>query len=432
MSPDINANHKGADALLLLDEQSATDALLERRDLEFLARIQRFQIVPAIATSESKEEIVGLYSINPRQFVGHFRLPSGRITLIRPKIPGACVIRMLAYVYTNFSGQAHIRESFLPDTVVYERDTLLFEPLVQHLNELVSRRALRGLYQEYIPHEENLAVLRGAVQVPRHLQENHSRPDRIFCRFHQNTVDNADNQIVKWTLIRLLSCPDWSAKTAQLLKTNLHQFERVTATQPDVRALNRLHYHRLNDDYQPIHVLCRFFLDGMAFSEKVGGVEFRGFLLDMNKLFEDYVANAFVRVARPTRVSVIAQQSREMSPFPVDFRPDIILRCGDFVMGVVDAKYKHVEEKGYSNHDFYQALAYGTALRASRTYLFFPSTESEFLKKGIVHIHNSPITIDIRFIDLEGPAALKQLEQEISALIDDLQRDNRANTPLDS
>jgi 5-methylcytosine-specific restriction enzyme subunit McrC len=405
-----------------LDEQSATDALLERQDFEFLAQIQKFQIFPAVGAPESTEAGETLYSVNPRQFVGHFRLPSGRIVLVRPKIPGACVIRMLAYVYSNFSGQAYIRQAFLPDTVAYEGDALLFEPLVQHLNELVAHRALRGLYQEYIPHEENLPFLRGAVQVPRHLQDNHSRPDRIFCRFHENTVDNGDNQIVKWTLIRLLSHPDWSVKTVQMLKTNLHQFERVSVRQPGARMVNRLHYHRLNDDYQPIHALCKFFLDGMAFSEKVGGVAFRGVLLDMNKLFEDYVTNAFVRVARPTRVSVVAQHTGEMSRFPIDFRPDIVLRCGGRVVGVVDAKYKHVEDKGYSNHDFYQALAYGTALNTSRTYLFFPSTEAEFLKKGIVHIHNSPITIDLRFVDLAGATASEQLEQEISVLVDVLQR----------
>ena len=407
---------------MLLDEQSPKDALLGRPDFEFLAKTLNFQLLPAIGETESKETSDALYSINPRQFVGHFRLPSGRIVLVRPKIPGACVIRMLAYVYTNFSGQAHIREAFQPYAVAYERDSLLFEPLVQRLNELVSRRALRGLYQEYIPHEENLTVLRGAVQVPRHLQENHSRPDRILCRFHENTVDNGDNQIVKWTLIHLLSYQDWSAKTVHLLKTNLHQFQRVSLRQPRAGTLNRLHYHRLNDDYQPIHALCKFFLDRMAFSEKLGVVAFHGFLLDMNKLFEDYVTNAFVRVSRPTRVSAVPQQTGEMSPFPIDFKPDVILRCGEVVVGVVDAKYKHVEDKGYSNHDFYQALAYGTALKTPRTYLFFPSPESEYLKKGIVHIHNSPITIDIRLVDLAGAAASMQLEQEVSALIVDLQR----------
>jgi 5-methylcytosine-specific restriction endonuclease McrBC regulatory subunit McrC len=109
-----------------------------------------------------------------------------------------------------------------------------------------------------------------------------------------------------------------------------------------------------------------------------------------------------------------------MSPFPIEIRPDVVLSSGGVVVGIVDAKYKRVDDKGYENHDFYQMLAYGTALKSSRTYLFFPSTEVPSEK--VVHIHNSPITIDIRCIDLTSPSASALLEGQIGALVTDLDR----------
>jgi 5-methylcytosine-specific restriction endonuclease McrBC regulatory subunit McrC len=68
------------------------------------------------------------------------------------------------------------------------------------------------------------------------------------------------------------------------------------------------HYHRLNDDYQPSHALCKFFLDRVAFSEKLGAIAFRGFLLDMNQPFEDFITQAFLIAAKTTSLSALAQR----------------------------------------------------------------------------------------------------------------------------
>ncbi len=395
---------------IILEEQSSSEIHLDRNDSEYLARIG-FDVIPADVASEGLTTTSRIYRVNPKQFVGHFLLPSDQIVCIRPKIPEAGVFRMLAYVYPGFD-----REVFRPEEVSYESDKLLFEPLVERFNELVSNRARRGLYQDYIRHEENLGVLRGAVETRRHLLENWSRPDRIVCRFYDNTVDNEDNQIAKWTLYFLLRCQPWSPRTMQILRANLHQFTNVTLRRPGSTAFARRHYHRLNDDYEAIHILCKLFLERVAFCERVGNVAFRGFLMDMNQLFEDFVTQAFLKIFKTSGLSVFAQRWDYLSAFPIRIKPDVIVQRGANVLAIADAKYKRAVDDRYENHDVYQMLAYGTALKCPRTYLLFPS--SEIQDDAFIKINNSPVTITIRRVDLTNSQCVGQVEEHVRRILD--------------
>ena len=133
---------------------------------------------------------------------------------------------------------------------------------------------------------------------------------------------------------------------------------------------------------------------------------FRKFLLDMNQLFEDFIAQSFLRAARPTVFSALSQnwdsfgrQRDQMSASSIRLRPDVVLRsAAGVVVVVVDAKYKRLLDDSYPHTDLYQMLAYGTALRCPRTYLFFPSTEIE--TDTLIEVNNSSVTIAIRRIDL--------------------------------
>lgn len=285
-------------------------------------------------------------------------------------------------------------------------------------NDLVANRARRGLFQEYVAHEENLAVLRGAVRIREHLRNNYTRPDRIFCRYYENTPDNEDNQIIKWTLHYLLRCYPWSRRTAQTLRANLQQFSAVTLLPPAPVALDRRHYHRLNDNYRPIHNLCRLFLERAAFAETLGELSFHGFLLNMNQLFEDFVTQAFLNAVRRTPLSALGQRRDYLSHYPIRIKPDVTIRDGRDTLAVVDAKYKRVTDQ-YENHDFYQMLAYGTALQCSQTYLFFPATEIG--SEGVAEMRNSPVTIAIRRIDIEDRYCTERMEEAAGQILAEVQ-----------
>jgi 5-methylcytosine-specific restriction enzyme subunit McrC len=100
-------------------------------------------------------------------------------------------------------------------------------------------------------------------------------------------------------------------------------------------------------------------------------IGFRGFLLDMNELFEQFISTAFQVVGRGTRFIAMSQAPAYLSLYPVRIRADITIRAGHSVTAIVDAKYKQRFDV-YDNPDVYQVLAYATALKCPRTFLVFP------------------------------------------------------------
>ena len=401
-----------AAVLINLKEQERTEVLLRPEEATLLRETFRFEVLPCSPAQQTDVPIANgrsPYTVNPWQYVGHFILAGGTTVNIRPKIPAANVFRMLAYVYASWSGQL-----FEEADVVYTHDEFLFEPMVQMFNQLVAKRARRGLVQDYIHNQDNLRVLKGVVKFSPHLRNNvPAHPDRLFCGFYENTCDVEDNQIIKWTLRALSGFSSiWSDHTLRTLRANFHQFEAVSPNRPDRSAFERRHYHRLNEDYRLIHSLCRLFLDASSISETPGEIPFRGFRLDMNELFERFVTEAFRRAARGTSFSILAQKafslSEQSSDFSVTIIPDVTIFGQGTVVSIVDAKYKRTDS-GFANHDFYQVLAYGTALNCPHTYLFFPT--SEYAKDGQIKVKQSPVTIDIRRVDITDDRCVQLVEE---------------------
>ena len=257
--------------------------------------------------------------------------------MIEPKIGAANVFRMLAYVFTE-EHQRYLRR----EPVSYASDTLLFEPLVGLFNELVGRRVRRGLVQDYVRRDENLASFRGALNVTAHVQHNLGHENKIYCRFFEQTVDVEDNRLVKSTLNHLLRIGGWTNQTTHNLIANFHHFDSVGLERSPRHDWSHRHYHRLNDDYRPIHALCRMFLEYSSISERVGVREFKGFLLDMNSLFEEFVQQAFIRVVRHGTAWAAIQRREPLSTnlAAPDVKPDVTIREGTRVLSIADAKYK--------------------------------------------------------------------------------------------
>jgi 5-methylcytosine-specific restriction enzyme subunit McrC len=394
----------------LYEQQSSAVSLLPeeakilREDLGF----DVFYLGADVEIDGPADENRSFFQVNPEQFVGHLALSTGTIITIRPKIPAANVFRMLGYVYAGWS-----KEIFDEEDVSYAQDDFLFEPFVQRFNRLVSDRARRGLLQDYIRIEDNLRVMKGSVSFGRHIRSNvPAHPDRLFCTYHENTWDIEDNQIVKWTLFHLMrSSQAWSDQTLRMLRSNFHQFEAVSLTRPNPAVFDRHHYHRLNEDYRLIHGLSRMFLDNISISEVRGETTFHGYLLDMNVLFQRFVTEAFFLAAKGTTFSIHTAPctiSENRADFPLKIIPDLtVIKHGNPV-SIADAKYKKTEN-GLINSDFYQVISYGTGRNCPRTYLFYPS--SEYTHEGQIQITNTPLTIDIRRVNIEDKQCVDLMEQ---------------------
>jgi 5-methylcytosine-specific restriction enzyme subunit McrC len=330
------------------------------------------------------------YMLNPGPHAGVLMLPSGRRLECRPKVPIRNFFYMLAVSFD-------LEPSFLDETAAFQRIDEIFEFVIRYFAELVDHRIRDGLYRNYRETEDNLMVVRGRIGFDQDIRLNHILRHRTYCRFAEFTWDITENQIIRQVvdLVR-----HWATKPD--LRGELFRIDRVlsevTPTRHTASVIDQFTYHRLNDDYEPIHKLCRLFLEGSTLSEDSGMFEFRTFLFNMNDLFERFVTAA-LRQRLPHGLQLIPQQVNHLDDdHRIRMRPDIVIRERGMPVLVADCKYKRLGEEEFKHPDNYQMLAYCTALGLERGILIYPKHEVDIQMTSAVQrstVRIEQITVDL-------------------------------------
>jgi 5-methylcytosine-specific restriction enzyme subunit McrC len=137
-------------------------------------------------------------------------------------------------------------------------------------------------------------------------------------------------------------------------------------------CINRL-YHRLNDDYAPMHGLCRFILEHTGPAILPGDQTFIPFALNMPQLFELFVAEWLCANA-PQGMTVRCQHDAQLDAnLEMKIHVDIVI-CDERSqqpIAVLDTKYKPGEQP--SEADIYQIAFYARELNVNHAMLVYPS-----------------------------------------------------------
>jgi 5-methylcytosine-specific restriction enzyme subunit McrC len=200
------------------------------------------------------------------------------------------------------------------------------------------------------------------------------------------------------------------------LRRLLREFADVTAL--DRRdAVPAWQPTRLNARYHTALRVAELVLRATSVEEGTGGVTVNGFLLDMPKLFEDFVTVAL----REALVTAYGGRVAGQDTHPFDeagqvlLRPDIVWKLRGAALAVVDAKYKAETPAGYPNADLYQLLAYCTVLGLDRGHLVYAKGSQEPAHHVI---RRSGTEIICHAIDLEAePVALLEQMRDLTMSI---------------
>src|SRR5262249_32705116 len=179
--------------------------------------------------------------------------------------------------------------------------------------------------------------------------------------------DLEDNQILLWTLRLLtragLNRVDVRASIRAAFRALSTGVSLVPAA--GLMCVNR-RYHRLNEDYQALHGICRFFLEHMGPGVNEGEHTMIPFVVDMPDLFERFIAlwmksNLIDRYG--VRIQYVAPLKATQK---LSFRIDIVLEeVGTHKpLAVVDTKYKIGETPLGS--DVEQVVAYAVKMGVKR------------------------------------------------------------------
>ncbi|WP_306324407.1 McrC family protein [Streptomyces venezuelae] len=328
---------------------------------------------------------------------------------ITPKVPIARLFFLLGYA---LNPRIH-REGAVEVAAHTE-----LVPFLAQTYERAQERALRqGVLQGYRHTEEASSVLRGRLREADQVRRHHGRLFPLEVAYDEYTTDIPENRLLRAATERLLSLPRVPIGVRRALQ---HQRARLVDAEPLVRgtALPRWQPSRLNLRYQPALGLAETVLRSESPEHLPGDVTIDGFLLDMNKLFEDFVCVA-LREALTPYGGHCALQARGVhldTDGTMRMRPDL-LRYGDDgrPQAVADAKYKAQKPDGFPDADLYQMLAYCTALGLSEGHLIYA-------RGGALHashqVRNAGIAIHQHVLDLEGqPAELLKTVRDLARLM---------------
>ena len=150
----------------------------------------------------------------------------------------------------------------------------------------------RDLYNYYIETNENLNVIRGKILFREHLSYNFDRSDKVFCSFSELTPDILENQIIKFTLFYLSRGDFIDDSINTRLFTLYKKLDNVELKPINRNVFNDINYTPLNEHYRPVINLCELLLrESSVDIENLGQKSSFSFLIDMDRLFQDFVGN---------------------------------------------------------------------------------------------------------------------------------------------
>lgn len=335
----------------------------------------------------------GQWRLTAQGWVGYIPLTPELGLSLQPKVELGNIFRMLEYAY-------RLRSFRLLDSLI---DCHSLEEFYERLANVLARRVLdrgrKGFYRTYLAETERLPYVRGRLNLRQAIQAPWDV--KLQCHYEEHTSDIEENQILAWTLWRIARsgmCTERVLPTVRRAYRALQGLATLTPYTPQA-CVGRL-YNRLNDDYQPLHALCRFFLEHSGPSHEIGDHTMLPFLVNMERLYELFVAE-WLKAHPSHDFELKAQEKVDIDQAgTLHFDIDLVLydsagttRC------VLDTKYKTPSSPAPS--DVAQVMAYAEAKGCREAVLVYPVPLDKPLDKCIGNIHVRSLTFSLDG-DLEG------------------------------
>ncbi len=350
------------------------------------------------------------WRLTAQGWVGHLPISPSLRLLIQPRLPLQNLWGMMAYGYDLDS--LHI----WPDVVQSASLTAFFEQLAQLLARGVLGLCRRGVYRAYVSQTRRTAVVRGRVNLAASLTQP-AQP-QLVCTFDQHTAELLSNQLLAVALDQIgrsgLCRPAVGSEVRRALRAlGLEKWPPLTAVDCD-----RVVYQRLNQDYQPWHALCRFFLSATGPAGLQGDQPTVPFLVNMSHLFERFVT-AWLQRHAPAHL-LIESQPMLTAGQNVQVVPDLVVRdrASRRPLLVLDTKYKLAATAAPA--DLYQVAFYASnVLRCDTAVLIYPQALTRPLHESLAHVQLRSATFDLTTTDLStsGHRFWHQLEASITQSI---------------
>jgi 5-methylcytosine-specific restriction enzyme subunit McrC len=340
------------------------------------------------------------WQLKAKGWVGYIPITPELGLKLQPKVPIKNLFGMLEYAYSLKSFR------FLEGLMDCDSLEEFYNCLAQVLAQKIIERCRKGLYRTYLPKIEQLASVRGRVDVRQAIQKPWDV--KLKCHYEEHTADIKENQILAWTLFIIGRSGLCSEKVSPTVRKAYHALQGFVTLQLCNSEDCVRHYNRLNEDYRLLHYLCRFFLDNTAPSHVKGNHKILPFLVDMARLYELFVAE-WLKKNTPQGYFLKQQHLLKIGQNR-QFNVDILL-C-DAATGktlfVLDTKYKATEKA--ADADIHQMISYANTTNCKQAFLIYPKnliTELN-VKSGDIQVRSLTFSLDDN-LDRAGQTFLQKL-----------------------
>lgn len=282
----------------------------------------------------------------------------------------------------------------------------------------------QGFHQDYIRREDLLPYVRGRWNIARQFSRHPNLTQGLDVSYDDYLPDTLLNQVFRLAVNQLQRITQDTQNRQMLADIESWLHPVSLPTRLNSVALEHVEFNRLNERFHSAFQLARLLLEGLTTQLLAGEHRAFAFVFDMDRLFEQFVANilqSHSRLILPEEwwdfpIELHGSQSKRhlilpMPPFEKPMfrlKPDILLGIPSQTNLIIDTKNKRLpltqSYRAVAESDAYQMLAYATQFHCHNILLLYPRTlgAEEFPPKMLM-VEQTPIRIFIATLNLHQP-----------------------------
>ncbi len=354
---------------------------------------------------EKKNSILPL----SKSYVGYITTPV-RVLSLKPKykeIGFEHIIRMYLYVY----GYRPTDNAAILDVSEAETSADVAEMFVKNLR----RNIQEGIIRTYDRCRINLTVLKGRVDYTKtYMDAMMQKRKYVTSRVSTLSLNNAYNNLILSALTKLQHVRKFTSTATELAM----YFDGAVPNVTDGSAvLENINFNSNTSRYRRTLTYAAMIIDQLSYSDKGSAVGTDSFLINFDRLFEDFVAKVLKEIPERKEFSTWSNKKKFADVINLagayeerEYQPDILFRFNaedenyDYMpsaYAVLDVKNKAYGQ--FKNADIYQMLTYVRLLHSQKAILLYPSffekrPEQLSLNPSIF----SPSIISACFVNIAG------------------------------
>lgn len=197
---------------------------------------------------------------------------------------------MLSYAFTT------LKQSVFEDVEKEEFEDM-HNLLAAILAKGIGQQLKQGLYREYLNKKEDMAVMRGKIDMPGTIKNKIARKQLLSCDFDELSENNLLNQILKTTVMILLRHAKVDSEHKDTLKKEMLFLSNVDTIEPASIRWTAIRFRRNNQTYRMLISICQLILEGMLLTTEQGEYKLASFVDEqrMCRLYEKFILEYYIK-----------------------------------------------------------------------------------------------------------------------------------------